>query len=77
MFFAYDVVNEAVEDNGALRYSNWRKIIGDDYIWYAFYFADKYAPEHVKLYYNDYNEQFKTQHVVNLAKTLVDETEDH
>ena len=73
MFFAYDVVNEAVEDNGALRYSNWRKIIGDDYIWYAFYFADKYAPEHVKLYYNDYNEQFKTQHVVNLAKTLVDE----
>lgn len=73
IFYAYDVVNEAVEDNGKYRNSLWKTTIGDDYIWYAFYFADKYAPEHIKLYYNDYNEQFKTEHVVALAKTLVDE----
>lgn len=73
IFYSYDVVNEAIEDNGTLRDSNWRQVIGDDYIWYAFYFADKYAPEHVKLYYNDFNEQFKTQYIVDLAKSLVDE----
>ncbi len=73
MFYAYDVVNEAVEDNGTLRNSLWKAIIGDDYIWHAFYYADKYAPEHIKLYYNDYNEQFKTEHVVALAESLVDE----
>jgi endo-1,4-beta-xylanase len=73
MFYAYDVVNEAVEDNGTLRNSLWKAIIGDDYIWHAFYYADKYAPEHIKLYYNDYNEQFKTEHVVALAESLKDE----
>jgi endo-1,4-beta-xylanase len=73
MFYAYDIVNEAVNDNGTLRDCLWKQIIGDDYIWHAFYYADKYAPEHVKLYYNDFNEQFKTNHVVKLAESLVDE----
>ena len=73
MFYAYDIVNEAVNDDGTLRDSLWKKTIGDDYIWHAFYYADKYAPEHVKLYYNDYNEQFKTNHLVKLAESLVDE----
>ncbi|NLL73382.1 MAG: endo-1,4-beta-xylanase, partial [Clostridiales bacterium] len=73
MFYAYDIVNEAVLDDGTLRDCLWKEIIGDDYIWYAFYYADKYAPEHIKLYYNDYNEQFKTQAVINLAESLVDE----
>ena len=35
--------------------------------------ADKYAPDHVKLYYNDYNEQFKTEAVIKMAESLVDE----
>lgn len=73
MFYAYDIVNEAIEDNGLLRKSKWLETIGDDFIWHAFYFADKYAPEHVKLYYNDFNEQFKTEHFVKLAESLVDE----
>jgi len=73
IIYAYDVVNEAVMEDGTLRESNWRKIIGDDYIWYAFYYADKYAPESCKLFYNDYNEQFKTAAVVKLAQSLVDE----
>ncbi len=73
IFYAYDVVNEAIMEDGSYRDSSWKQIIGDDYLWFAFHYADKYAPESVKLYYNDYNEQFKTEHIVKLAKTLVDE----
>ncbi|HKL98627.1 MAG TPA: endo-1,4-beta-xylanase [Mobilitalea sp.] len=74
MFYAYDVVNEAINDDGSYRDSYWKKTIGEDFIWYAFSYADKYAPETIKLYYNDYNEQFKTDYIVKLANSLVDET---
>jgi endo-1,4-beta-xylanase len=73
IIYAYDVVNEAVMEDGSLRDSSWKQVIGDDFIWYAFYYADKYAPESVKLFYNDYNEQFKTDYIVDLAKSLVDD----
>lgn len=75
LFYAYDIVNEAWMEDGSMRKDNnyWYKIIGDDYLWYAFYFANKYAPEHIDIYYNDYNEQFKTNTLVNFVKTLVDE----
>ncbi|MBO4514705.1 MAG: endo-1,4-beta-xylanase [Lachnospiraceae bacterium] len=72
MFYAYDVVNEAWMENGSMRQNNWSKVIGDDYLWYAFYYADKYAPESIDLYYNDYNEQFKTQTLIDFVNTLVD-----
>nr|AEV59727.1 putative xylanase [uncultured bacterium] len=74
MFYAYDIVNEAINDDGSLRDCKWLEIIGDDYLWHAFYLADKYAPDHVKLYYNDYNEQFKTEAVIKMAESLVDES---
>jgi len=73
LFYAYDIVNEGINDNGSLRDCLWKETIGDDYIWHAFYFADKYAPESIDLYYNDYNEQFKYGSIMDLAKTLVDE----
>lgn len=73
IFYAYDVVNEAWMENGTMRNTRWSEIIGDDYLWYAFYFADKYAPESIDLYYNDYNEQFKTQTLYDFVNTLVDE----
>jgi endo-1,4-beta-xylanase len=73
MFYAYDVVNEAIMDNGAYRDSLWKQTIGDDYIWYAFKFADRYAPESIRLYYNDYNEQYKTDYIVKLVQSLTDE----
>lgn len=73
IFYAYDVVNEAWMENGTVRQNRWTQIIGEDYLWYAFYFADKYAPETIDLYYNDYNEQFKTQTLYNFVNTLVDE----
>jgi len=52
---AWDVVNEAAADEGGMRKSLWYKTIGEDYIEKAFEFARKYAPEGVKLFYNDYN----------------------
>ena len=42
-------------------------------MWYAFYYADKYAPETIDLYYNDYNEQYKTDALYDFVQTLVDE----
>ena len=73
LFYAYDVVNEAWMEDGSMRDSNWRKIIGDDYLWYAFYYADKYAPETIDLYYNDYNEQYKADCIAEFVETLKDD----
>ena len=49
----WDVVNEALADDGSLRDSPWREIIGDDYIEKAFQFAHEADPA-AELYYNDY-----------------------
>ncbi|MBE5950419.1 MAG: endo-1,4-beta-xylanase [Lachnospiraceae bacterium] len=73
LFYAYDVVNEAWMEDGKMRDCLWLQTIGEDYLWYAFYFADKYAPEYIDLYYNDYNEQFKTDTLYEFVQTLVDE----
>lgn len=50
----WDVVNEALQDNGKLRKSSWDKIIGDDYIEKAFEYAHEADPDAI-LRYNDYS----------------------
>ena len=40
MFYAYDVINEGWMEDGTPRSCHWYDIIGDDYFWYAFYFAN-------------------------------------
>ena len=49
----WDVVNEAVEDDGSLRNTPWLKAIGEDYLVKAYQFAHEAEP-HAELYYNDY-----------------------
>jgi endo-1,4-beta-xylanase len=50
---AWDVVNEAVADNGTMRKSIWLDTIGPDYLDYAFIWAREADPT-AKLFYNDY-----------------------
>lgn len=51
---SWDVVNEALNDDGTMRQSMWEKIIGDDYIAKAFEFAHQADPR-AQLTYNDYD----------------------
>lgn len=69
----WDVVNEAVEDDGTLRKTKYLEIIGPDYIEKAFEYARLADPE-AELYYNDYN-MWKPEHrsgVVKLVRSLKD-----
>ncbi|NBC65835.1 MAG: 1,4-beta-xylanase, partial [Bacteroidetes bacterium] len=50
----WDVVNEAVLDEGGMRESRWYQLVGEDYVQKAFEYADEAAPG-AELYYNDYN----------------------
>jgi len=51
---SWDVVNEALEEDGTLRQSLWLKIIGEDYIAKAFQYAHEADPQ-AQLTYNDYS----------------------
>jgi endo-1,4-beta-xylanase len=69
----WDVVNEALEDDGSLGETKWLEIIGEDYLEKAFTFAKKAAPE-AELYYNDYNlwKPEKREGAVRLVKSLLE-----
>lgn len=67
----WDVVNEAFEDNGTYRKSKFYRILGKDFIKYAFQFAHEADPN-AELYYNDYNVETpaKCDAIVELVKEL-------
>lgn len=51
---AWDVVNEAIDEDRGWRKSAWLNQIGDDFMEHAFRFAHQADPQ-AKLLYNDYN----------------------
>ncbi|KAF2114452.1 glycoside hydrolase superfamily [Lophiotrema nucula] len=54
--YAWDVVNEALNDDGTWRQDIWSNTFGGpEYIALAFKFARKYVSRNTRLYYNDYN----------------------
>ena len=67
----WDVVNEAILDNGSYRQSKFYQILGEEYLPLAFQYAQEADPA-AELYYNDYNEWVpgKIEAVVRLIKTL-------
>jgi endo-1,4-beta-xylanase len=67
----WDVVNEALDEDGGLRESQWEKIIGEDYLLKAYQFAHEADPL-AELYYNDYSlESLPKQHgAIALVKKL-------
>lgn len=67
----WDVVNEAVLDDGSWRNTKFYEIIGEEYIKLAFQFAHEADPD-AELYYNDYamSQEGKRNSVVEMVKKL-------
>jgi endo-1,4-beta-xylanase len=67
----WDVVNEAILDDGSWRESKFYEILGEEFIPLAFQFAHEADPD-AELYYNDYSMALegKRNTVVQLVKTL-------
>ncbi len=85
LIYAVDVVNEAF--NGAVTETNphgilessdkqpnyWYDVLGNDYVYYAFYYARQYAPDYMKLFYNDYNTYMKAERIIAGLQQAKDE----
>lgn len=70
----WDVVNEAINDDGSYRNSKFYQILGEDFIKYAFQYAHEADPD-CELYYNDYSEAIpaKRDGIAAMVKKLKDQ----
>ncbi len=67
----WDVVNEAIVEDGSFRKCKWYEIIGEDYVQKAFEYAREADPA-AELYYNDYDyyKRPKCEGVIKLVQRL-------
>lgn len=67
----WDVVNEAISQDGEFRKSKWFEILGEDHIIKAFEYAHQADPD-AELYYNEYDYEIKPkcEGVIQLIKNL-------
>jgi len=67
----WDVVNEAILEDGSYRNSRFYQILGEEFIPLAFQYAQEADPN-CELYYNDYNEWYpgRMETIVRLIRTL-------
>ncbi len=67
----WDVVNEAILEDGTYRKSKFYEILGEDFIPLAFQYAQEADPN-AELYYNDYNEWYpeKVKAVITMVEKL-------
>ena len=74
LFYAWDVVNEAMDDDNTMRESLWYQTIGEDYVEQVFAIARKYAPDYIKLFYNDYNafKGLKQRAIIEMLKPVAE-----
>lgn len=73
--YAWDVVNEAIDDRAGVFYRNtaWYRICGEEFIEKAFEYAHAADPDAI-LFYNDYNTEnpVKRDKIFQLAKRLLE-----
>jgi endo-1,4-beta-xylanase len=70
--YAWDVVNEAIDEELKLRHTIWSDALGPDYIQQAFMWAHEADPQ-AKLFYNDYGGEAlgpRSDAIYNLLRTL-------
>ncbi|MES2179871.1 MAG: endo-1,4-beta-xylanase [Gemmatimonadota bacterium] len=69
----WDVVNEALNEDGTMRQSPWFRTVGADFVIKAFQYAHEADPA-AQLFYNDYNlaTPAKRDGAVRLAKSIRD-----
>ncbi len=69
--FGWDVLNEALNDDGTYRDSKYYQITGEGFIYKAFEYANEADPE-MELYYNDYSmqKQSKVEGAIRMAKNI-------
>lgn len=68
---SWDVVNEALEDDGTFRNSIWVQKLGVDYIARAFQYARNADPDAL-LFYNDYGHEYSATKRAAIIKLVTD-----